>query len=73
MKLNSKGILALIGLSALAWAGCQTTQFPTSYIPASGPNAVVANFDGGTPLVVNATLAEANQPGNLVRNLAITL
>lgn len=65
MKLSFKGILAGAGLCVL---GCQTTQFPTTYVPGSGPNGVVANFDGGTPLVVNATLAEAYQPGNLVRS-----
>ena len=63
MKSNSKIVLALAALGTLVWAGCQTTQFPTSYLSTSGTNpALVTDFDGG--FVVNPQLAEANRPNN---------
>ena len=66
MKLNSKISFGLIFLGALVWAGCQTTQYPSSYLSSTGPNpALVADFDGG--LLVNSSLAEADKPGNHVQ------
>lgn len=66
MKLNSKISFGLIFLGALVWAGCQTTQYPTTYISSTGPNpAMIVDFESG--LQVNPALAEAGKPGNKVQ------
>ncbi len=66
MKSNSKFILGLVFLAGLVWAGCQTTQYPSSYLSTAGSNpAMVVNFESG--LQVSSTLAEANRPGNQIQ------
>ncbi len=66
MKSNSKLILGVLGFSALLWVGCEKTQYPSSYLTATGPNpAMVINFESG--LQVSSNLAEANRPGNLIQ------
>lgn len=67
MKSISKIIFPLLAVIALvSWVGCNTA-YPTNYLSSSGPSAaMVLDFEGGSPLSVNPSLAEANRPNNVV-------